>query len=354
MIYSRSGHHGSEDGGNLKRMSFFEGDSMASVEIDSQPWTVSLREVPWTGKDLVIGFAPVMLGLATPYLLGRSIARSLPQWLWIPTSFVLLAWMFAFPLWVAGRRLGIPSIPKPRRVLIEVLIAAPTAIFVMAILSVVMTFLSQFMHQGTSSSPFEGIAAAAEHYQSIALIIMAIVAGPLAEEVFFRGMVYNALRRRMHFLFAGFLQAAVFGFWHPFDLTQRLMISIIGFSLALLYEWRKTLVSPVLLHSLTNGIGIGMLLYTLAVAANAPVLGIRGNLHDKGCLLTEVLQGGAAEEAGLHVGDVIVAAGENAVRNLDDIVLIMRMKKIGDRIPVWFIRDGKRFYAEAVLKPRPK
>ena len=87
------------------------------------------------------------------------------------------------------------------------------------------------------------------------------------------------------------------------------MISTIGLCLALFYEWRKTLVSPVLLHSLTNGIATGTLLYTLAVSANAPVLGIRGDLHDKGCLLTEVVPGGAAEEAGLRVGDVIVAAG---------------------------------------------
>ena len=271
----------------------------------------------------------------------------------IPASFLLLTWMFAFPLSVAGRRLGIPSIPKPRRVLIEGLIASPAAILVMATASVVMIFLSQFMNQGTSPSPFEGIAVVPERYQSIALIIMGFVAAPLAEEVFFRGMVYNVLRRRMYFLLAGLLQAAVFGFAHPFDLTQRLMISTIGFCLALLYEWRKTLVSPVLFHSLTNGIGIGMLLYMVAVAAYSPVLGIRGDLHDKGCLLTEVVSG-AAEEAGLRVGDVIVAAGENSVRNPYDIVLIMRMKKIGDRIPVWFIRDGKHLQAEAVLKSRPK
>jgi membrane protease YdiL (CAAX protease family) len=327
---------------------------MSSVEIESQPWALTLREVPWTAKDLVIGFAPIILGSATLYLLARSIARSLPQWLWIPTSFVLLAWMFAFPLWIAGRRLGIPSIPNPRRVLIEALIAAPAAIFVGAMLAVVTTFLSRFMNHGASPSPFEGIAAAPERYHSIALIIMAVVAAPLAEEVFFRGMVYNALRRRMHFVFAGLLQAAVFGFFHPFDLTQRLMISMIGFCLALLYEWRKTLVSPILLHSLNNGIWTGILLYTLAASANAPVLGIRGDPHDKGCLLAEVVPGGAAEEAGLRAGDVIVAAGENSVRNLYDIVLIMRMKKIGDRIPVWFIRDGKRVQVEAVLKSRPK
>ena len=67
-----------------------------------------------------------------------------------------------------------------------------------------MTLLSQFMNQGTSSSPFEGMQQHRERYQSIALIIMAIVVAPLAEEVFFRGMVYNALQRRMHFLFAAF------------------------------------------------------------------------------------------------------------------------------------------------------
>lgn len=158
----------------------------------------------------------------------------------------------------------------------------------------------------------------------------------------------------MHFVFAALLQAAVFGFSHPFDLMQRFMISAVGLCLALLYEWRKALVAPVLLHSLANGISVGALFYTLAMAANAPVLGIRGDPHDQGCLLREVVPGGAAEEAGLRVGDVIVAAGENSVRNLYDVVLIMRQKKIGDRIPVWFIRDGKHLQVEAVLKSRPK
>lgn len=166
---------------------------MAPAEIESQHRTPTLRDVPWTGKDLAIGFAPVILASAIPYLLGRLVERSLPQWLWIPASFVLLAWMFAFPLWVAGRRLGIPSLPKPRLAFIEGLIAVPAAIFVVVTLSVVTTFLSPFMKQGASPSPFEGIASAPERYHSIALIIMAVVAAPLAEEVFFRGMVYNSL-----------------------------------------------------------------------------------------------------------------------------------------------------------------
>jgi S1-C subfamily serine protease len=42
------------------------------------------------------------------------------------------------------------------------------------------------------------------------------------------------------------------------------------------------------------------------------------------------------------------------VRNLYDIVLILRKKKVGDRIPVWFIRGGERLQVEAALKSRPK
>jgi serine protease Do len=64
--------------------------------------------------------------------------------------------------------------------------------------------------------------------------------------------------------------------------------------------------------------------------------------------------GGGAEEAGLRVGDIIEAAGENSVRNLYDVVLILRKKQVGDRIPVWLIRDGKHLQVEAVLKSRSK
>lgn len=132
------------------------------------------------------------------------------------------------------------------------------------------------------------------------------------------------------------------------------MIGMIGVSFALLYEWRKTLASPILAHSLFNAFSMGVLFLTLAVAANSPVLGIRGEAREKGCLITELVEGGSAQEAGLRVGDVITGAGENSVRNLNDVVLIMRMKKVGVKIPVWFLRDGESFQVEAVLKARPK
>ena len=49
-----------------------------------------------------------------------------------------------------------------------------------------------------------------------------------------------------------------------------------------------------------------------------------------------------------------MGAGENSVKNLYDLVLIMRSKKAGDRIPVWYVRDGESLWTEAVLKPRAK
>ena len=77
--------------------------------------------------------------------------------------------------------------------------------------------------------------------------------------------------------------------------------------------------------------------------AKARSLGFGGDTDEKGCRITEIVAGGAADQAGLRIGDVIIAVGENSVSNLYDVVLIMRMKKVGDQIPVWFIRDGELF-----------
>jgi uncharacterized protein len=327
---------------------------MPSAEIDTPPVPVTLRDVPWLWRDLAIGVAPIVLLFVAVSLVGPVTARLIPRWLWIPITFVELTWMFVFPLWIARRRIGLPALPNLRRILIEALIVLGAVPAVMVIVSGVEILLSRFMGPSTPSSPFEAIASQPEPYHAIALLILGIVGAPLAEEVFYRGMLYNALRKRMHFLIAALIQAALFALSHPFGFAERLAIGIIGFCLALLYHWRKTLVSPILFHALNNAIMLGALLTMLAIAANAPVLGVRGETHEQGCRITELVKGGAAEEAGLRVGDVITGAGENSVGNIKDVVLIMRMKKVGDRIPVWFIRDGETLQVEAVLKPRPK
>jgi membrane protease YdiL (CAAX protease family) len=285
---------------------------------------------------------------------GPSFARIQPPWLWIPLILLQLAWMVAFPLWVASHRTGLPPLPRIRSVLIEASITFFVALFATVVSLAVVFLVTNYLVRGTSTNPFEGIAGSRERYHSVALVILAVAVAPFGEELLFRGVLYNFLRQRINFLVAALLSGVTFGFCHPFGLAERLAASTIGVLLALLYEWRKTIVSPILLHSMVNTIAMCMVFYSLAIAANAPVLGVRGDSRENGCLITVVVPGGAAEEAGVKVGDVITGAGENSVRSQNDLVLIMRMKKVGNRIPVWFTRDGQDYQVEAMLKARPK
>jgi membrane protease YdiL (CAAX protease family) len=226
-------------------------------ETEATPKVLSFRDVPWRWSDVAIGFAPIVLAL----LVRPSISRTLPRWIWIPLTFLQLAWMFAFPLWLAGRRRGIPGLSRIRSVLIEAsitVLAAPLAMFVAAVLA---TLVTNFLTKSESSHPFEAIAGSEDRYDGIALAILAVAVAPLGEEFLFRGLLYNFLCQRIHFLVAALLSGIMFGFYHPFGLAERMAISTIGVLVALLYEWRKTLISPILMHTIVNAIGMCFLFW---------------------------------------------------------------------------------------------
>ena len=168
--------------------------------------------------------------------MGAPFLRVLPNWLWIPLSFLQLAWMFAFPLWVARRRTGLPTLPSVRSVLIEASITFFATPISLVVASVIAFLVTTFLVPGTSSNPFEAIAGSQDHYHGIALAILAVAVAPLGEEIIFRGVLYNFLRQRTHFLMAALLSGIAFGFYHPFGFADRVAISIMGVFLTLLAE----------------------------------------------------------------------------------------------------------------------
>jgi hypothetical protein len=74
----------------------------------------------------------------------------------------------------------------------------------------------------------------------------------VVEEFFFRAFLYNALRSRMNVSLAVVLQALVFTAVHIYPLYYSMLIFLIGIALALVYERRKNLLSPILVHALIN------------------------------------------------------------------------------------------------------
>ncbi len=70
----------------------------------------------------------------------------------------------------------------------------------------------------------------------------------------------------------------------------------------------------------------------------------------KGVLLAGVRPGGAADQAGMRRGDVLVRLGKHAVGSVEDFMLALGTFKPGDRVDAVVLRDGKEVALKATLQ----
>jgi len=75
--------------------------------------------------------------------------------------------------------------------------------------------------------------------------------GPVAEEIFFRGILYGFLRR-WGILAALFLTTLLFVLAHPMGVTMPVIQAVGGILFAAAYEVEKNLIVPVVIHVLGN------------------------------------------------------------------------------------------------------
>ncbi|HSO27479.1 MAG TPA: CPBP family intramembrane glutamic endopeptidase, partial [Anaerolineales bacterium] len=105
----------------------------------------------------------------------------------------------------------------------------------------------------------------------LAMIALAGLVVPLAEELFFRGLLYTWLRGRWGFAPAAAVSALIFGVVH-LEPSVAGTAFILGLILAWLYERSGSLWTAVLVHAMNNSIQI-LLLYAL-IALGFPMNGI--------------------------------------------------------------------------------
>jgi hypothetical protein len=97
-------------------------------------------------------------------------------------------------------------------------------------------------------------------------VVFGVLIAPAAEEFFFRGCLFRAIRDRYGFLAGGLGSAAAFGLAHyvagPWQDTVLLMSVMVftGFALAYLYERRGNLVANMVAHATFNVIGLTLIL----------------------------------------------------------------------------------------------
>jgi membrane protease YdiL (CAAX protease family) len=116
----------------------------------------------------------------------------------------------------------------------------------------------------------------------VAAGFVVIVVAPVAEEFFFRGFFYRALRTRLGVLAAAGVDGAVFGLIH-FTGAETLellpILAVLGFMFCLVYERTGTLYTTIGLHAFNNAIAYG---FDADAAGVALVL---GPLMLAGCML---------------------------------------------------------------------
>ena len=92
------------------------------------------------------------------------------------------------------------------------------------------------------------------------LTIFVSVFGPIIEEMFFRGFMYSAIRKRLGVLAAAFLSACIFSLLHA-NIVGFLPIMVLGVLLAYLYETTGSLVASVTVHVMHNSIIVAFVFF---------------------------------------------------------------------------------------------
>jgi membrane protease YdiL (CAAX protease family) len=89
--------------------------------------------------------------------------------------------------------------------------------------------------------------------------LLIVVAAPIAEEILFRGFLFQGLRRRFRVWPAALISAGVFAFFHVYPLVIP-AIFVSGVILALLYERRRSLLASMTAHATLNAVAVIALL----------------------------------------------------------------------------------------------
>ena len=91
------------------------------------------------------------------------------------------------------------------------------------------------------------------------VLINGAAIAPFCEELFFRGLLFNALSVRMPVLFAAILSGIVFGGAHG-DPVLLPVLALFGVLQALLYRATGNLYVPIAVHAINNGVFLALMI----------------------------------------------------------------------------------------------
>jgi uncharacterized protein len=231
------------------------------MEIDS---ALERVEIGWTWRDVVFVLILLFVGGAVLLIGGRTLIAlggfSDAEGLTAPVGYLLGCSVYLLVIGgvylYAARRTGWAALGLRQASLLDYLLVLP--LYIIGTVLLITINLLIFQLTGTTENPqVDAISGGNELTTTQLLFLFVLISGlaPFAEELFFRGMIYPLLRRRLPAAAAITINAALFAVVH-FIPPLLPGLFIIGLFLAYLRERSGSIWPCVLYHFIQNSIAL--------------------------------------------------------------------------------------------------
>ncbi|REJ98471.1 MAG: CPBP family intramembrane metalloprotease [Planctomycetota bacterium] len=309
--------------------------------------TVDGRLLPYA----LIGLLPMIAYRVVNILLVDD-----PLWMSSVVPFVASVLLLVFtPLYAvwAIRRTGARVFVNRLRwgeVLIECAIAFGVWLCVIVTIMILGVVYTQFLeNEPEVPAQFEEIVFSRSVPAFLWLAGSACLWAPICEELFFRRMILRAFYGHMSLVVAVGLQALIFALLHDYQWLQLTNILILGLALGGVYAWRKTLLTPMLVHFMQNTMATSVLGVLFIIGYFAPVLGVTVEDDAEGCRITAVIPESPAADVGLQAGDVVTHVGRTRIRSSFEFHLWLALNESGQPTRLQVLRNGESLTLRPVL-----
>ena len=203
----------------------------------------------------------VLLGEGEPTLAGAIVLITSTQ-----VALLLVTWAFVLRPRAIAFAMPLLGSNRPRA-----LIAGMGWGVVAWIVATVVTYAIVVLLEQVGIEPDQQAAERAIGFLEPWLVVVAVViVAPIAEEVFFRGVAFNAWLRERGRRFAYIGSAALFAAIHV-ALVSLVPIFLLGLALAWVYRRTGGLLAPIAMHATFNAISIGIALLVRYEVIRPPV-----------------------------------------------------------------------------------
>lgn len=183
-----------------------------------------------------------------------------------PVALLLVSWWFVLR---PGALAGVPSWAgrKPLEALVTGVLAGIGMWVVANLIGAAVVALLQALGVEADTQLAERAVETVDPWLVVGVVI---ILAPIAEELFFRGIVFNAWLREGGVRWAFIGSTLLFALIH-LSIAAFVPIVLLGFALAWVYRRTQSLVAPIALHATFNGISVVLVLLTRFDILKLPV-----------------------------------------------------------------------------------